>query len=93
MYDARVESERRYRSLFSNMLNGLAYCRVLFDDAGAPVDFEYLDVNAAFERLTGLRDVVGRKVTEVIPGIRTLSPELFETYGRVATTGHSGRSA
>jgi PAS domain S-box-containing protein len=51
------------------------------------VDFVYLDVNNAFQRLTGLQNVVGRKVSEVIPGIRELSPELFEIYGRVASTG------
>lgn len=38
----------------------------------------------AFARLTGLRDVVGKRVTEVIPGIRELNPELFDIYGRVA---------
>ena len=32
-----------------------------------PIDFTYLDVNGAFETLTGLGDVVGRKVSEVIP--------------------------
>jgi hypothetical protein len=52
-----------------------------------PQDFLYLDVNAAFQRLTGLEDVVGRKVTEIIPGIREDCPELFEIYGRVARTG------
>ncbi len=77
------ESEKRYRSLFDNMLNGFAYCRMLFED-GKPVDFEYLDVNKAFERQTGLHNVVGRKVTELIPGIRERSPDLFDRYGRVA---------
>ena len=54
---------------------------------GRPVDFVYLAVNSAFERLTGLKDVVGKRVTEVIPGIKEASPELFEAYGRVALTG------
>jgi len=49
---------------------------------GRPVDFVYLDVNPAFERVTGLMDVVGRRVTEVIPRIRDTNPELFEIYGR-----------
>jgi PAS domain S-box-containing protein len=79
-------SEAGFRSLFDNMLNGFAYCRVLFDQ-GRPHDFVYLAVNDAFETLTGLKDVVGKKVSEVIPGIRESDPELFETYGRVATTG------
>jgi putative nucleotidyltransferase with HDIG domain/PAS domain S-box-containing protein len=82
-----VESERRFRSLFENLIDGYAYCRMSYDDAGEPADFVYLEVNPAFELLTGLKDVEGRPVSEVIPGIRDLSPELFEVYGRVARTG------
>ena len=80
-------SEQRYRSLFEHMLDGLAYCQMLYDDQGHPVDFVYLEVNDAFERLTGLRDVVGKRVSEVIPGIREAAPDLFEIYNRVALTG------
>ena len=80
------ESENRYRSLFENMINGFAYCRMLFVE-GQPQDFIYLEVNKAFERLTGLSDAVGKRVTEVIPGIRESTPELFAIYGRVAATG------
>src|ERR1019366_5489592 len=39
--DAMAESERRYRSLFENMLEGFAYCEMLFDDRGRPIDFVY----------------------------------------------------
>jgi len=80
------ESEKRYRSLFDNMLNGFAYCRMLFKD-NLPQDFIYLDVNKAFEKLTGLKNVIGKKATDVIPGIKEAHPELFEIYGRVALTG------
>ena len=80
-------SETRYRSLFENMLNGFAYCRMKYDERERPVDFVYLEVNRAFERLTGLKNVVGKPVTAVIPGIREANPELFEIYGRVASTG------
>jgi two-component system, sensor histidine kinase and response regulator len=84
-------SEKQYRSLFENMLNGCAYCEMLCDDQERPIDFVYLAVNSAFERLTGLKDVVGKRVTTVIPGIKEASPELFETYGRVALTGKPER--
>ena len=87
---ALQESGVRYRSLFENMLDGYAYCRMLFEH-NQPQDFIYLDVNSAFEKLTGLKNVVGRKVTEVIPGLRESHPELFEIYGRVALTGQPER--
>jgi diguanylate cyclase (GGDEF)-like protein/PAS domain S-box-containing protein len=84
------DSEKLYHSLFDNMLNGLAYCRMLFEQ-GQPRDFIYLNVNNMFETLTGLKQVEGKKVSEVIPGIRESDPGLFELYGRVALSGVSER--
>jgi PAS domain-containing protein len=59
--EALKESEEQYHSLFENMLNGFAYCKMLYDDEGRPVDFIYLDVNNAFEQLSGLKSVAGKK--------------------------------
>src|SRR5512142_242634 len=84
--DELRRSEELYRSLFENMLNGFAYCRMLFE-GNRPADFIYLAVNASFTKLTGLKDVVGKRVTEVIPGIRESDPALFDIYGRVAMSG------
>ena len=80
------KSEARFRSLFENMLEGFAYCRMIYE-GDQPQDFVYLTVNSAFEKITGLKDVEGKKVTEVIPGIKESHPELFEIYGRVALSG------
>jgi len=80
------ESMELYRSLFTNMLNGFALCEMHYVE-GRAADFTYLEVNEAFERLTGLKDVVGKRASEVIPGIRETDPELLEIYGRVARTG------
>ena len=84
--EALQESETYYRSLFNNMLNGYAYCQMYFEQ-GRPVDFIYLNVNKAFGDLTGLKDVIGKRVSEAIPGIRESDPELLEMCGRVALTG------
>jgi PAS domain S-box-containing protein len=81
--------EKKYRSLFGNMLEGFAYCRMIYDAEGRPADWVYIDTNAAFERLTGLKNIAGKRVLEAIPDIRALTPELFDTYGRVASTGQS----
>jgi PAS domain S-box-containing protein len=85
--EALEESRRDYHSLFENLLDGYAYCRMDYDEQGSALDWTYLDVNPAFERLTGLNFVVGRKVSEVIPGLRESNPELFMAYGRVASGG------
>jgi len=73
-------------SILENMLNGVAYCRMLFED-GVPQDFIYLYTNPAFHEQTGLGPVCGKRVSEVIPGIRVADPQLFEIYGRVAAGG------
>jgi PAS domain S-box-containing protein len=90
MEAALQESENLYRSLFENMLNGFAYCQMLFEP-NQPQDFIYLKVNKSFETLTGLKHVVGKRVSEVIPGIQESDPELLKTYGRVASTGKPER--
>jgi len=80
---ALFASEHNYRSLFDNMLNGYAYCRMVYDN-GHPCDFMYLNVNKAFTHLTGLSNVLGRKVSEVIPTLHKTSPELLTAFNRVA---------
>jgi PAS domain S-box-containing protein len=75
--------------LFANMINGFAYCKMIFDDECKPVDFVYLQVNDAFERITGLTrgQVIGKRATRVRPGIEKTNPELFQTFGRVSRSG------
>jgi len=83
------DSEGKYRFLFDNMLEGFSYCKIIVDKNNKPVDFEYIEVNDVFEKLTGLKKeyVTGKRVTEVIPGIKKAHPELFKIYGKVALTG------
>ncbi|MFC0385940.1 GAF domain-containing protein [Muricoccus vinaceus] len=80
------ESEARWRGLFEAMHEGFALCEMVHDQSGAPIDFRYLEINAAWERLTGLPPdaVVGRLASDAIPGIE---PFWVETCGRVAETG------
>lgn len=90
--EALRQSEAKYRLLFENLSDGFAYHRVVYE-AGRPVDYVFLEVNAAFERMTGLRrdDIIGKRVTEVLPGIERGDFDWIGTYGRVATTGEPVR--
>ncbi len=80
-------SERRYRSLFDNMLNGFALHEIVTNEQGEVVDYVFLEANRAFLAQTGLDPdaVIGRRVTEVIPGIE--NEGLIEVYGKVALGG------
>ena len=79
-------SEERYRSLFQGMTEGFAIHEILLDENGKPYDYRFLDINPAFERLTGLlrKDVIGKTHNEVLPSD---SARWTEEYGSVALTG------
>ena len=80
------ESEERYRSLFNTMAEGFAQHAVICDSEGKPCDYRFLDINPAFERLTGLKreQVVGKTVLEIMP---ETEPVWIERFGRVGLTG------
>ncbi len=82
------ENEKRYRMLFESMTNGFALHEIICDEQKNPRDYRFLEVNPAFENLTGLKasDVIGKTVFEVLPDIEKW---WIETYGRVALTGKS----
>jgi PAS domain S-box-containing protein len=80
------EREAQYRLLFENMVSGFALHEIICDEQGQPVDYRYLEVNSAFERLTGLAasELVGRTVREALPAVEKY---WIETFGQVALTG------
>jgi two-component system cell cycle sensor histidine kinase/response regulator CckA len=82
----RRQVEENYRTLFREMLDGFALHEIICDEQGIQVDYRFLAINPAFERMTGLKaeEIVGRTVLEVLPGTER---RWIETYGKVALTG------
>ena len=80
------KAEQQYKMLFHEMLDGLAVHEIICNDAGIPIDYRFIAVNPAFERMTGIKadDIVGRTVLEVLPGTEQY---WIETYGNVALSG------
>jgi len=80
------ESESRYRSLFETMSEGFSINEIIYDDDGNPHDIQYLEVNPAFEKHTGLKktDIIGKTRLELFPNSEQT---LFEQYGSVLLTG------
>lgn len=83
--EALQESEKRYRSLITEMYNGFALHEIICDETGVPCDYRFLEVNPAFERLTGLRgaEIVGKNMSKVLPQTESY---WVDTFGQVALT-------
>lgn len=87
---ALFESKEHYRLLNYSMLNGYALHEMIFDNQGKPVDYRFIEVNPAFEELTGLKaeNILGKTVMEVLPETEKY---WIETYGQVVLTGKTIR--
>jgi PAS domain S-box-containing protein len=86
MEDELRRSEERYRSLFTAQLDAFALHEVILDQAGRPVDYRFLALNPAFERVLGMpaEKILNRRVLELLPNTE---PHWIETYGKVALGG------
>jgi len=85
---AMRRAQQDYRMLFREMFDGFALHEIIRDAAGNPIDYRFIAVNPAFERMTGLsaEAIVGCRVQEILPGI---GHYWIETYGKVVSTGEA----
>ena len=83
------ESEEKYRLLFENMNTAFAYHEVIVDENNKPCDYRYLEANIHFEEMTGIKinNLIGKTVTEVLPGIENDPADWIGRYGAVGLTG------
>ncbi len=86
LLESLAASERRFRSLFETMTEGVAVHEVIRDAAGKIADYRIIEVNPAYERQTGMsaRKANGQKATTFYG----VSPAPYlDCYSRVAETG------
>jgi two-component system CheB/CheR fusion protein len=86
--EALHKSEMRYRTLFDSIDEGFCIVEIIFDENDKPVDYRFLETNPSFEKQTGLINVQGKRMRELVPGHEEY---WFETYGQIALTGNSAR--
>lgn len=81
--------DKKYKSILINAPFGYAYHRIIVDERGSAVDYEFLEVNHAFEQITGLKakDIIGKTICNVFPGIRESNFDWVAHYGDVALNG------
>jgi PAS domain-containing protein len=77
---------KQFDMFFDKMLDGFAYHKIVVDKSGKPVDYVFLEVNHAFEKMTGLKreQIIGKKATEALPGIEKDPAGWIDVYGKVA---------
>jgi len=82
--DACLTSQIMQESTF-----GYTYNKIILDERGIPVDYIFLDVNPAYERMISLRrdQIVNKKATEVINNIKKDSFDWIGCFGKVSLGG------
>ena len=83
--EAQAQRER-YRNLFENLESGFCVIRMIWDEDGNPVDYEFLEANRAFPKHTGIDDPIGKRIRDIAPNHEQ---HWFDLYGSVARTGES----
>ena len=78
--------KERDDTITGNAPCGYLCCRVISEE-GRPVDFLYEEVNSGYDELTGLKNVAGRRMSEVMPGIAESNPVFLEKLIEVAESG------
>jgi PAS domain S-box-containing protein len=74
-----------YREMFERVAAGFCVIKLKFED-GEAVDYRFVEVNAAFNRTSGLVNAKGRWIRELVP---TMEAYWFRLFGRVAKEGKS----
>jgi two-component system, chemotaxis family, CheB/CheR fusion protein len=80
---------KELKNLFENMTSCFAYHKIILDEKGFPDDYIFINVNSAFEKSIGLtrNDVIGKKITELLPDIKSDTFDWIGIYGKIALTG------
>ncbi len=88
--DKVINSNSKYKSLFHNMSEGFALHEVVYDEMANVCDFRFMEVNSAFERITGLKnsEIIGKKLSE-LPLIDDL--QITAVYNRLVLSGDPER--
>ncbi len=79
-------SEERYRRLFNTMGEGFIVGRILYDEEGTAEDLQLIEINPAYEMLTGFsrNDALKKSVRQLMPD---LDSSWVEHHRMVSETG------
>lgn len=78
-----------YEKILKKAPFGYALHKILLDEHGIPVDFEYVEINDAFEEIMKLNrnQIIGKKITEILPTINDNKFDCIKHYGDITISG------
>lgn len=84
-------SEQNYYELFNNMLDGFIYCKVIYSDKAEITDALVLSANIRFLQLIEKKNVIGEKLTDLLPDIISSAREFPALFATVSYSGVPGK--
>ncbi|UJH93056.1 PAS domain S-box protein [Antarcticibacterium sp. 1MA-6-2] len=78
----------KYRKIINSLDEGYCLVEMIYDEQGDCVDYRYVETNPVFEAHSGMSNVLGKTVKELVPNIE---PFWLEYYSKVSKTGESLR--
>ncbi|MDJ1497492.1 PAS domain S-box protein [Cytophagaceae bacterium DM2B3-1] len=81
---ALQKSEEKYRTLFNSIDQGFSVIELIFDENGKVSDYRHIEHNPVFTRMTGLKNVIGKRMSELLAYVE---PEWHQMIEDIYYTG------
>ena len=82
---SKIATNDIFQELFEELPIGFALCEIISDEQDIPIDYRFLLINPAFEKITGMKinATLGKTIKEIYPDVEQ---SWIEFYGAVAVT-------
>lgn len=81
-------SSHQFNALFNNLTQGIAICKIVYNQKNSPSDFIIIEVNPSFETVFGIKkdQIILKKATEC-ESLKEYFHRFMRIYGRTIGTG------
>lgn len=91
VHDELQKKGSYYNRLFHGMLTGFCHCEIISNRDNQPIDARFLDVNPAFEQITGLERnrIINKTAGDVLPGFESFWISMYNALSSAEQPVHS----
>jgi len=82
-------TETKYHKLFENLNEGFVHAKIITDSSNNVVDWEYIDVNPAYEKQIGIKmdELRSKKASQFFENLSYNNIDWLSVFGKSALTG------